>query len=160
MRIMKKALILLLVAVGTYFALAQSTIYRNPGRPANPPEQQLLVGMNGLVDGYHPTFNVTTVTAATHTLNTTNSFVFVRGEATVINHIIFPDCTNYRGRWFQVVTVGDRSLAVLTNANSQSFEHATNTVTTAGFALNSNTVCEVISTGTNWFVLRSQVGNN
>jgi hypothetical protein len=154
---MKKILILSFVLVGSYFAWSQ---FSQPQAAPTADEIRLLSGRNNLLDAYHPAFNVTTVTAATHTLNTTNAFVFVRGEATVINHIIFPDCTNNRGRWFKIITAGDRSLAVLTNANSQSFEHTTNTVTTSGFSMSSNHVCDVISTGTNWFVLRSQVGNN
>ena len=153
---MKKILILAIVSMVAYFAWAQSpTILKPSSKAATPTEERLLSGAYGIVDAFHPAYNVTVVTGATHTLNDTNAIVFVRGEATVINHIIFPDCTNNRGRWFKIITAGDRSTAVLTNANSQSFEHMTNAVTTAGFSMVSNSVCEVISTGTNWFVIRS-----
>ena len=153
---MKKLLILSIVLVAAYFALAQ-----NVNRVPTPAEERLLSGKLSLLDGHHPHYSISVITAATHTLDTTNSIVFVRSPTPdAINHIIFPDCTNHLGRWYRIIVAGPRNLAVLTNANSQSFEGFTNTVTTAGFSLSSNMVADVVSTGTNWFVTRLQNGNN
>ncbi len=159
---MKKVFALSFLLLAVYFGWTQSaTILRNPGRPPNPAEQKLLVGAYGVLDAFHPSWNITVVTAATHTLNDTNAYVVVRSPTVdAVNHIIFPDCTNFAGRFYRIIVAGPRNLAVLTNVNSQSFESFTNINTTAGFAVSSNQVVDVFSTGTNWFVFRVATGNN
>lgn len=158
---MKKLLILPVLLLAAYFGFSQSpTIFKNSSRVPTPGEYRLLSGAYGLVDAYHPSWNITTITTA-HTLNDTNSIVILRCPTVdAINHITFPDCTNYAGRHFRIITAGPRNLAVLTNANSQSFESFTNIVTTAGYSVSSNQVVDVFSTGTNWYVLRVATGNN
>jgi hypothetical protein len=157
---MKKLLILPVLLLAAYFGWAQSPSINKPGSPPKPSELRLLSGAYGIVDSFHPSWNITVVTQA-HTLNDTNSIVLIRCPTVdAINHITFPDCTNYIGRHFRIITAGPRNLAVLTNANSQSFESFTNTVTTAGYSVSSNQVVDVFSTGTNWYVLRVATGNN
>jgi hypothetical protein len=159
---MNKLLIIPLLLLGAYFGWSQwSTIHRLPSRPPTPQEERNLVGTYGLVDSFHPSWNISVVTAATHTVNHTNSIIIVRSPTVdAVNHIILPDCTNNPGRYIRVITAGPRNLAVLTNANSQSIESFTNTVTTAGYSISSNVCVEVVSTGTNWFVVRVATGNN
>lgn len=161
---MKKLLILTFVGLAAYFAWSQSpypSINKPANREATPSERRLLVGAYGIVDSFHPSWNITVVTAATHTVNDTNSIIIVRSPTVdAVNHIILPDCTNNPGRHIRVIVAGPRNLAVLTNANSQSLESFTNINTTAGFSISSNVVCDVFSTGTNWFVFRVATGNN
>lgn len=144
--------------LAAYFGWAQSTIMRPAGRPPNTTEQRLLSGAYGLVDSFHPHYNVSMVTT-NQTLGDTNSIVLVRNPVAHLNHINLPNPTNFPGRWFQITTFGVVNTAVLTNSDGGTFEGATN-ITAASYTMSSNTTVIAVSTGTNYVVLRLATGNN
>jgi hypothetical protein len=155
---MKKLILLLFLLTAGYFLFAQVPTDRRP----YPDEENQLVGVTNKIQNElwkRVVYNVTIATT-NYTINGTNDFVIlVRNPVAFLNHIMLPDCTNNAGRFYEIITSGSVNTAVLTNANLQTFEGATN-VTATSYTMSSNWVVRVYSTGTNWWVSRLQNGNN
>ncbi len=155
---MKTLIISICLLVTVFFAVSQQPAQRRPV----PNELDQLVGITNTVQAElwkRVRYNVTVATT-NYNIEGTNDFVIlIRNGAAHLNHIALPDCTNNAGRFYEIITSGVVNTAVLTNANGQSFEGATNVVATS-YTMSSNWVVRAYSTGTNWWVARLQNGNN
>ncbi len=85
-------------------------------------------------------------------LNDTNTILICRSSGALTNAVIvFPNPTNYPGRVFEVVALGNISLT-LTNAPVSTFTSSTNG-TFSTYVMPTNSTAMVYSATTNWVVI-------
>jgi len=151
-----KKLVLFLLLLTALYGVAQLAGGRLNRRPY-PNEVDQLVGVLGPIGSQNNPLMAVTHVTTNYTVTETNGLIVVRNPVNFLNHIALPNATNNPFRMFEVFVLGNNT-AVLTNADGNTFEGATN-VTATSYTLNSNTLARVISTGTNWLVNRIQFGN-